>query len=195
MLALARGSGWTGVAQVARTLGCGAARRAHTERDERAEERAYYERERARALLTPRGLRRATFGTSLLALGLLPCLCHRGICTHTCTHTHQHQHTDCVLRAPSRVADTALGLVLPLHAHLGMTSVIEDYATHRPTRTALKTALGLCTAATTVSLSQHRTSPRLLACSRSTMAQAVGLNFNINGLGIGSALRHVWALD
>lgn len=93
------------------------------------------------------------------------------------------------------MADTALGLVLPLHAHLGMTSVIEDYATHRPTRTALKAALGLCTAATTVSLSQHRTSPRLLACSRSTMAQAVGLNFNINGLGIGSALRHVWALD
>ena len=56
-----------------------------------------------------------------------------------------------MLRAPARVADTALGLVLPLHAHLGMTSVIEDYATHRPTRTALKAALGLCTAATAVS--------------------------------------------
>lgn len=78
-----------------------------------------------------------------------------------------------MLKAPSRVADTALGIVLPLHAHLGMSSVIEDYATHRPTRTALKTALALCTAATT----------------------AVGLNFNINGLGMGSALRHVWSLD
>ena len=89
MLALARSSGGGGVALVARTLGRGAARLAHTEtagRDEKEkeEERAYYERERRRALLTPRGLRRATFGTSLLALGLLPCLC---LCTTKAPHS------------------------------------------------------------------------------------------------------------
>ena len=55
-----------------------------------------------------------------------------------------------MLRAPSRVADTALGVVIPLHAHLGMTSVIEDYVNHRKTRTALKTALSFLTAATIV---------------------------------------------
>lgn len=208
MLALARGSsGGGGVALAARTLGRGAARLAHTEtagRDEKEkeeEERAYYERERRRALLTPRGLRRATFGTSLLALGLLPCL-FRGACAPQkipFPFVLPTQPTDCVLRAPARVADTALGLVLPLHAHLGMTSVIEDYATHRPTRTALKAALGLCTAATAVRTSsspQHTNTfvfTRAATTTRTT--QAVGLNFNINGLGIGSALRHMWSLD
>ena len=58
---------------------------------------------------------------------------------------------DSIIKAPSPVADTALGLIIPLHAHLGMTSVIDDYVNHRKTRKALKAILGLCTAAMTVS--------------------------------------------
>ena len=92
------------------------------------------------------------------------------------------------------MADTALGVVIPLHAHVGMSSVIEDYVGHRPTRTALKTALTLCTAATLVcgwpsGEATTSTNKALLANK-----QAAGFNFNINGLGIGSALRCVWAL-
>lgn len=70
-------------------LGRGAVRLAHTaaekERKEREDAREYYDRERRRALLTPRGLRRATFGTSLLALGLLPC-------SSFLSHSHKHTH-------------------------------------------------------------------------------------------------------
>ena len=75
------------MAEAARMLGRGAVRLAHTaaekERKEREDAREYYDRERRRALLTPRGLRRATFGTSLLALGLLPC-------SSFLSHSHKH---------------------------------------------------------------------------------------------------------
>ena len=71
-------------------LGRGAVRLAHTaaekERKEREDAREYYDRERRRALLTPRGLRRATFGTSLLALGLLPCS------SFFLSQAHKHTH-------------------------------------------------------------------------------------------------------
>ena len=86
MLSLARGSSGIsvalGVARLAHTVA--ATKTARTREEE--EERAYYDRERRRALLTPRGLRRATFGTSLLALGLLPCLCWGRLCTHHRAH-------------------------------------------------------------------------------------------------------------
>ena len=87
-------------------LGRGAVRLAHTaaekERKEREDAREYDDRERRRALLTPRGLRRATFGTSLLALGLLPC---------SSFLSHSHKHTHMTLTTPS-----SLFLCLP-HTH------------------------------------------------------------------------------
>ena len=43
---------------------------------EKEEEKEYAEREKRSAWLTPRGLRKVTFGTSALTLGLLPCECH-----------------------------------------------------------------------------------------------------------------------
>lgn len=45
----------------------------------------------------------------------------------------------------STVVDVAMGVVVPLHAHIGMRSVIVDYIHERTSREALLMALGAFT--------------------------------------------------